>query len=396
MTTTNYASDLLQKLNAYADDVKETSAEFRKRIAALEAPENRDVAINLGARAKLSTRARDGFRDFIRKGGHQEYLHNFLNPNAAMTVGSDPDGGYSVLPEIDQAIRVLTREISPMRQVATVRTISGDELRLVVETGSLPTAAWVGETESRPQTQGSQFGSIIIPANEAYCNPAMSNQLASDNSFDLVDFLIGRIVVSLASLQGKSFVNGTGIKQPTGLTTYPLSASDDNTRASNAFQYIPTGANGTPTNAQLAAALVSASESLRPEFESKAVWLMSRATRAVIRGLTYSGSDSRLLWTPSGGGSPGYTQGRSEELLGAPIVLMSDLSSLSTSNGISIIYGSVQDAYTIVEKQNSLVMQKDPYTQKGYVLYYTTARCGGGASGGNGMNAIKLIRNSST
>jgi HK97 family phage major capsid protein len=388
------AERLLNRIETYQARVDDTASEFRRRLAALEAPENREVAINLGARAKLSPKARDSLRDYVRKAGNQEHLHLFLNPKAAsMTIGSDPDGGYTVLPEIDTAIRLLTREVSPMRSVATVRTISGDELRLVVETGALPPAAWVGEQESRPTTAGSQFGQVSIPAMECYTSPTLSNLLADDNSFDVVDFLLGRIAISLAILEGTAFIAGDGNKKPKGLTTYPVSSADDNSRAAGTFQYIPTGASGTPTNAQLAAALVSASESLRPEFTARAVWLMTRATRAVIRTLTYSGSDSRLLWTPNGGASTGYTDKRPDELLGYPIVTMPDMPSLSTANALPIAFGDIAAGYTIVDKKGVQIL-KDIYTQKGFTTYYSTLRCGGGASGGNGFNAVKLVKNS--
>jgi hypothetical protein len=44
---------LLDRIDTYQARVDDTASEFRRRLAALEAPENREVAINLGARAKL-------------------------------------------------------------------------------------------------------------------------------------------------------------------------------------------------------------------------------------------------------------------------------------------------------------------------------------------------------
>jgi HK97 family phage major capsid protein len=396
MTTVNA---VLDKLEIYSQRVSSTTEEFRRRLAALEAPETReaqDAVMSIGSRARLSATARDDLRDFICQAGSQEYLHHWLKVRAAaMTSGSDPDGGYTVLPEIDFAIRALSREISPMRSVCTVREISGDSLRLTVEAGNLPTANWVGETESRPSTVGSSFGQIDIPACEAYACPLISQSLIDDSSFDIVDFVVGKIAMSLNTLEGSAFVSGNGIKKPKGVTTYPLSTLDDNTRDSGSFQYFPTGAGGAPTSAQLASALVSASDSLRAEFSGRAVWGMTKKTRAAIRTMTYSGSDSRLLWSPSGGGSTGYSDARPDELLGSKIVLMPDLAELSVANGISILYGDFSSAYTIVDRRN-ITLQKDPFTTKGFVGFYVTKRTGGGASGGDGFKALKFVRNSST
>lgn len=387
---------VMAKLDKYSDSVRAQSADFERRIKALEAPDTRDAIISIGKRAKLSAEARDAFYGFVRRAGQSEHLHHYLGASASMTSSEDPSGGATVLPEIDYAIRELSREISPLRSVATVRTISGDSLRLTVESGALPAAAWVGEQEARPVTVGSTFGVIDIPVCEAYSSPAVSQSLLDDSSFQIVDFLIGRIALALTTLEGAAFINGDGFKKPRGLMNYPTSASDDGTRDNLSFQYIPTGAGGTPTTAQLAAALISASEKLKAEFAGPGCcWLMSRATRAFCRTMVYSSSDSRLLWTPSGGGSSGYTDKRPDELLGYPIVTMPDMDPLSKANGYPIAFGDIGSAYTIVDRKG-ITMQKDIYTQKGFAIFYTTKRMGGGASGGTGFQAVKFVKNAAS
>jgi hypothetical protein len=68
---TDVMNSLLRKIDEYQGRVDDTASEFRQRIAALEAPEVRDQVINIGARAKLSTKARDAFRGYIRDAGNQ-------------------------------------------------------------------------------------------------------------------------------------------------------------------------------------------------------------------------------------------------------------------------------------------------------------------------------------
>ena len=50
-----------------------------------------------------------------------------------MSIGSDPDGGYTVIPEFDEQIRSLMYEVSPMRQICTVKQIGTNALKTVVE-----------------------------------------------------------------------------------------------------------------------------------------------------------------------------------------------------------------------------------------------------------------------
>ena len=65
---------------------------------------------------------------FIRKGTD----HNLADLQAkALSVGSDVDGGYLVLPEMSSTVEKKVFESSPMRQLASVQSISSDNLEIV-------------------------------------------------------------------------------------------------------------------------------------------------------------------------------------------------------------------------------------------------------------------------
>ena len=86
-----------------------------------------DTALRLGRRVALSSELKQGLTAFIRKGSSQERIGDFLNVNkisASMQVGSNPDGGWTVIPELEKAIRTLSREIGVMRSVASVREMT--------------------------------------------------------------------------------------------------------------------------------------------------------------------------------------------------------------------------------------------------------------------------------
>jgi HK97 family phage major capsid protein len=69
----------------------------------------------------------------------------------AMSVGSDPDGGYMVTPAIGQIITGVQFETSPMRAIANIETISSDAIEYPRDDDEAA-CGWVGEQEDRPET----------------------------------------------------------------------------------------------------------------------------------------------------------------------------------------------------------------------------------------------------
>jgi HK97 family phage major capsid protein len=88
----------------------------------------------------------------------------------AMSVGSDPDGGYMVTPTVGQIITGVQFETSPMRAVANIETISSDAIEYPRDDDEAA-AGWVGEQEERTETGTPKVGMQRIPVHELYANP---------------------------------------------------------------------------------------------------------------------------------------------------------------------------------------------------------------------------------
>jgi HK97 family phage major capsid protein len=97
----------------------------------------------------------DKFEGYFRHGeGHiSERALRDLEVKAAMTTTVDPDGGFTVRPEMETAIDETLKEVSPMRELATVRQISSQTYKKLVNQHGT-NSGWVGETQARPQTLG--------------------------------------------------------------------------------------------------------------------------------------------------------------------------------------------------------------------------------------------------
>jgi predicted phage gp36 major capsid-like protein len=94
----------------------------------------------------------------------------------ALQVGSDPNGGYWVPDAMSNRIITQVYESSPIRQLATVETISTDALEVPNDLGEVA-AGWVGEQEARPETGTPQTGVLRIPAHEMYSQPLEATAL---------------------------------------------------------------------------------------------------------------------------------------------------------------------------------------------------------------------------
>ena len=128
------------------------------------------------------TQVNAAFRDYIR-GGNTEGL-TALSANAAMSVGSDPDGGYTVYPTVSTGITARIFESSPLRAYARIVTISSDTFEELLDLEEAD-ATWVGETAARPATGTPHLGKFTVPAHEIYAMPKITQKLLDDSSIDL-------------------------------------------------------------------------------------------------------------------------------------------------------------------------------------------------------------------
>jgi predicted phage gp36 major capsid-like protein len=85
----------------------------------------------------------------------------------AMSAGSSPDGVYVVPSELDNQISQGPKAISPIRQIAAVRTISANVFKKPFMTAG-PAVGWVGETDARTQTTSPTLDELQFPAMELY------------------------------------------------------------------------------------------------------------------------------------------------------------------------------------------------------------------------------------
>lgn len=400
-------SDVQAKL----DEALKKAAADRDRVDALEAAGSRLLAGGDGERRSRDVRAdaarffagRDGLHDrkvddgdvaayesyqrafaasFIRRGTQAPDVH------AAMQVGSEPDGGYWVPTQQSDMIRTRLFETSPMRQVASVMTITTDSIAFPIDSDDATSGGFVGETESRPETATPQIREQTIYAREQYAEPRATQRLLDMAVVDVEAWLIGKIVDKMTRVENTAFVTGNGVTRPRGFTDYSGAAvtTDDASRAWGALQYVPTGASaGFPTVSGSTAAdpdaLITTIAKLNPGYRQGANWAMSRATEAVIRKL--KDAEGRYLV----GMGDLRDNALQFSLLGYAIVNMEDMAAVGAGS-FSAAFGNFRVGYQIVDGRGVRIL-RDALTTKGFVKFYTTKFTGGDVVN---FDAIKLLK----
>jgi len=264
-------------------------------------------------------------------------------------------------------------ETSPMRAYASVQTISTDALEGLYDLDEAA-AGWVGETESRAETDTPTLGKWRIPVHEIYAKPHATQKLLDDAEINMEQWLANKVADKFARTEATAFVTGDGVGKPRGFLTYA-----DGTTLPGTIEQFDTGVNGgfgaAPTGGDV---LIDALYGLKAQYRANATWFMNRATTKLIRKI--KDSDGAYLW------SPGIAAGQPATLLGYPVASFEDMPDPATGS-LSIAVGDMRAAYQIVDRINIRVL-RDPYSSKPYVQFYTTKRVGGDVVN---FEAVKLV-----
>lgn len=371
-----------QAFEAFRKNVEGALSTERKEREALEAKINRKgVGLSLAVDATSDPGALreigEAFRGFIKSGDKSGFVEL---ERKGMMVGSDPDGGYAVIPEFSNQITKTLKDVSPMRGIANVRTISTDSLEELYDIDDAD-AAWVGEVSSRPESDAPQLGKWRIEPGEIYAMPKASQKLLDDAAIDIGQWLVDKITTRFAQKEGNAFVNGDGLGKPRGFLDYGSTAvsTADDTRAWGKLQYVATGVDGDWAASAKGDKLIDLQSELKAQYLPGAVWVLNRRVRADVR--KFKDGQNNYLWQPA------QFAGQPDLLLGHPVVLDEEMPAKS-SGGFPLAFGNFKAGYTIVDRHGIKVL-RDPYTAKPYVLFYCYARVGGDVTN---FEAIKLLK----
>ena len=322
-------------------------------------------------RAGLQRKA--AFEGYMRR-GEENPLRDL--EAKALSVGSNPDGGYLVPPETESIVNRGLRAISPIRAISGVRQVSGNVYKRPFSiTG--PDFGWVGETAARTQTNSPVLAELQFPTMEIYAMPAASSTLLDDSAVNIDEWLAEEVRLVFAEQEGKAFVTGDGINKPKGFLAYTTVANASWTWGN--LGYIATGLAGAFPASNPSDKIVDLIYAAKSPYRANANFVMNRATQSVIRKM--KDGQGNYLWQPSN------APGEYPTLMGFGVAESEDMPDIA-ANSLSLAFGDFSRGYLIVDRVGIRVL-RDPYSTKPYVLFYTTKRVGGGVQD---FDAIKLLK----
>ncbi len=355
--------------DAHLNRISEKMDEYKERLGKMEASFRRPSfgdGSNFVMEDDLKRAHKEAFRSYLRKGVEG----NLCNlETKALSVASDPDGGYLVSPQLSANIVKTVFETSPMRQIASVEIISSDALE-VIEDKDEAVAGWTTESASVSDTDTPQMAKKSIPVHELYAQPKATQKLIDDAAIDIEAWLAAKIADIFARKENTAFISGDGVGKPRGILTYTAGTSWGQ------IEQVASGSSGAVT----ADKLIDLFYSLKEVYATHAAFLMNRSTVDAVRKL--KDTTNQYIW------SPGIGLGAPDTLLGVPVYQAADMP-VPAADSLSIAVGDFKSAYQIVDRAGIRVL-RDPFTDKPFVKFYTTKRVGGDVVNFEAVKIMKL------
>jgi HK97 family phage major capsid protein len=340
----------------------------------------------------LKSNAKDRGRDFtaLDATGYDAYKSAFdhfaregkeaLTPDEVKTlaVGSDPDGGYFVTPDVTGRIVKKVYETSPIRQYANVMTISTDALEGIEDLGEAG-AGYAGERSQGSDTTTPQVGKWRIPVFWIDTEPKATQQLLDDAAVDIETWLSDKVADKFARFENSEFITGAANKIRGFVNGYTAAADSGSGVTWGTVGYLATGVDADFAASLKGDKLIDLMGLLKNQYLNGAAWFTRRSIITAIR--KFKDGQNNYLWNPS------FVAGQAETIMGYPVARMEDMPALASAS-YSLAFGNLKEAYQIVDRQGIRVL-RDPFTSKPYVKFYTTKRTGGGIVN---FEAIKLLK----
>ncbi|MEM9233783.1 MAG: phage major capsid protein [Pseudomonadota bacterium] len=345
-----------EKLDRIGEELNRQQAALDRLAAKSARPASEPAGLQV-------SEAKSAFDTYIRAG-------SVTAPELKSIAASDTSGGIIAPDETATLIDQRLKDISPIRQIATVRQISGNTYRKPYPTTDFG-SAWVGETASRPETTTPALQALDFQTMELYAMPATTQALLDDAVVDVSQWIADEVQTEFAVQESKAFVSGSGSSMPTGFLSY--TEADDASRGATEIGTVASGGGAVAGDD-----LIDLMYTLPQSYRQNGRFIMNRTTAASVRKL--KDSEGNYIW------SPGLAAGQPSTLLGFPVTESEDMPDISNGE-TPVAFGDFARGYLIVDRAGIQVL-RDPYSAKPYVLFYTTKRVGGGVQD---FAAIKLL-----
>ena len=284
--------------------------------------------------------------DYVK--AFDKYLssRNITDALAAMTEGTDADGGYTVPQSYQNTVIAKLNAISATRGISSVMTTTSTTN--IPTEGDAPTFGWIAESGAYGETK-STFGKVQLGAYKLGGIIKVSRELLQDTSINFDAYMAGQIARGIDKAEGPAFATGDGSGKPTGYVTGASVGSNSTTAA---------------VAAVTADEIIDIFFDLKAEYRERASWRMNDNTLKAISKLKDSNGDY-LLSTLADGIT--YT------IKGRPVVIDNSMADMAA--GAKFIVIGDFSYYQIADRGDMTIQRLDElYAGNGLVGFQVTKR----------------------
>jgi HK97 family phage major capsid protein len=322
-----------------------------------------------GEKAKAAREYLDAFNRVLRASPENRNAADMSlirERSNALVKGDDASGGYLLAPPDLQAdIIKNVIEMTPIRSLATVRTIGGSSLKMRKKTGN-GSATRVGETQRRTNTGDPTYGMLEFQAPELFARIEVSQQMLEDADYDLFAELREDASDQFSLKEGIESISGSGNGQMEGILT---NADIEAIKSGDASKITADG-------------VLALFYGLKTAYARNAVFGMNRLTLGEIRKL--KDNNGQYLWMP------GIANGVPNTINGAPYVEMADMPNIA-ANATPVVFADWKKLYVIADRV-ALSFSADYVTEAddGLVVFRARKRVGGGVRQAEAGKKLKI------
>ena len=349
-----------QQLLTDTKTAEKSAEELKERLDTLEIELARSGGAGEGKNYKDSDEYKS-LKFFVQKGDLAVMASE--EHKAILRTDSDSQGGFLVPTEMDNVIVKKITEISNIRAIARVRTVSAKSLEIPVR-NTIPVAEYEGEAEEGTEDTSTYENESLTPFRQTVTIP-ITRDLLMDSAFDMEAEIMGDGGESFALGEGNAFVVGTGFKQPEGFTV-------DTRVVANARTSATSGTIGFDD-------MMLITGDLKPGYNP--TYVFNRRTLAFLR--TLKGGDSHPLWQPGMNGIVMNT------INGFPYLIANAMPDIAL-NSISVAFGDFARGYTITDRTGMAVIRDEITSKKKAIIEFTLMRWNTGKV--TLPEAIKLLK----
>ena len=372
----------LARMDAAIDNM----GEVKSKLEAMETRMSRPGAYGEGeSTSREAAEYKGAFLNWMRSPTDQERQQkvtaaqrNLETRAADARTSTGASGGFALPEEIERTIARLGVDMSPIRSLATVRTVGTPDYKELIDVNGAA-FEWIGETDTRAQTNTPDLAEIAPTFGMASAKPQATEESLDDLFFDVENWLIQSAAEAIYAGEGVAFVSGNGTKKPKGFLAGPAPLSTaDSSRAFGTLQYIASAqAAAMPTSPDVFFDMIY---SLRARYRANATWVTSTAVLATIRKYKEATTNA-YMWQPA------LAAGQPSSFAGFPMVEAEDMPAVGAGT-FPLAFGDFREGYLICDRVG-MRMTRDEITTPGYVKFYIRKRVGGVL---RNTQAIKLLK----